>query len=82
MYHTAYLIVICNKADNSIVNACIWSSPEWQQSRCLPEHHTYVAYALSAESFADGIERITEVVKDERSRYHYLLPYLNLDGFE
>ena len=72
----AYLIaIVCDKS-HRLTSARIWSSPEWQQSRQIPDCHTYVAYSVMARTFQDGTDRIKEVVADSRSRYHYLSGFL------
>jgi len=75
---SAYLIVICDTKTHAILRAEIWSSPEWQQSRVLPNCRTYVAYELKAPSFQIGIDRIIEMVLEPTNRYHYLEDYLRL----
>lgn len=71
----AYLIVVCDRETHQILGVYIWSSPEWEQSRQLPQI-TYVAYQLTSHtSFQDGINRIEQVMQEPNSRYGYLLPH-------
>lgn len=75
--HSAYLIVICDRETNAVMGAQIWSSPEWEQSRCLP-CPTYVAYQVGGcKSFHEAREHLVKVISDPRSRYHWLLDYLD-----
>lgn len=75
--YKAYLVVSCYRMTNAIDSAAVWSSPEWEQSRQLPNMRVFVAYAvLSYESYADARRRLLEHIGDERSRYHYLVSYL------
>lgn len=71
-----YLVVICDKDTNAVLGARIWSSPEWEASRHL-EHRTYVAYMQYANTFQDAIDNIIESISDPRSRYHWLLAYMD-----
>lgn len=68
---SAYLIVICDPHTHAIANATIWSSPEWEQSRCLAEY-AYVAYAVSGDTYEHAKDCLLEAISDERSRYHHL----------
>ena len=73
----AFLIVACDLETNAIVGADIWSSPEWEQSRQLPNVRTYVAYQVrGCDSFATGIDRIRQDIANPQHRYHYLEKYL------
>lgn len=75
--YSAYLIVICDHETNAIINAAIWSSPEWEQSRCLPQR-TYVAYMVSGfQSYSEARRHLIAAIRDIRSRYHWLLQYLD-----
>lgn len=76
MNYKAYLIVICDKTTNAVIEAAIWSSPEWQQSRCL-EHRTYVAFASGGEDFPTATGNILRYIERPESRYHWLLEHLN-----
>jgi hypothetical protein len=78
MNYSAYLIVVCNQDTNAIEDVCIWSSPEWEQSRCLPDKYTYVAYAMRGKSYQDAHDHIVTVVRDvpRCSRLHRLWPLL------
>lgn len=76
MNYKAYLIVICDNVTNAILSATIWSSPEWEQSRCL-DQRTYVAYATSGSDYADAKDGIVRAMEHPRSRYHWLLAYLD-----
>lgn len=75
---TAYLIVICNTATNVVEQVTIWSSPEWEQSRCLPQP-TYVAYEVTADDFPDARKKLLQAIQEPKSRYHWLLAYLPLN---
>lgn len=68
---SAYLIVICDKETNAILGTEIWSSPEWEQSRCL-DMPTYVAYEVKHDTYAKARERMLEIIADPRCRYHNL----------
>ena len=70
--NTAYLIAICDDKTNALKDVEVWSSPEWQQSRCIPNCRTYVAYTVSATTFSEAKRLLLQSIKDERSRYHYL----------
>lgn len=74
--HYAYLIVLCNKETNAIEHVSIWSSPEWEQSRCLRGVHTYVAFRVGGSSFDRASKTLIEAIKEPLSRYYYLLPYI------
>jgi hypothetical protein len=76
MHYKAYLIVICDNVTNAILSATIWSSPEWEQSRCL-DQRTYVAYATSGPSYAEAKEGIVRAMEHPQSRYHWLLNHLD-----
>lgn len=72
--YTAYLIIICDLETNAILDCQIWSSPEWEQSRRLPQP-TYIAYqAHSYVSFQDANNHLLEWIKDN-PRYNRLLKY-------
>lgn len=75
MIYKAYLIVICDKTTNKVLGAAIWSSPEWEQSRQL-DTPTYVALATTGTSFANATESLMQTIESTRSRYHWLLKYL------
>ena len=76
MSNTAYLIVICDRETNKILKAEIWSSPEWEQSRCL-DQPTYVAFSVRSSSFSQAIKMLLWFISHERSRYYPLVKYLN-----
>ena len=76
MKYKAYLIVICDNVTNAIISATIWSSPEWEQSRCL-DHRTYVAYATGGTSYAESKEALLKSMEHPKSRYHWLMQYLD-----
>lgn len=76
MNKTAYLIVICGKASNVVLNVEIWSSPEWEASM-LMESPTFVAFQLTATSFQEAIDLMIRQISNPRSRYHWL--YLKMD---
>lgn len=78
MNYKAYLIVVCDSVTNAVLGAEIWSSPEWEQSRCL-EQRTYIAYAVGGFSFHEARIGLLEAISDPRSRYHWLLPHLPQD---
>lgn len=78
--NSAYLIVICDNKTNAIERVEIWSSPEWQQSRCLPDKNVYIAYAVESESFDKGIHDLLQAISWERSRYHHL--YKLIDSYD
>lgn len=68
----AYLIVICDNVTNAVLSAAIWSSPEWEQSRCL-DQRTYVAYVVSGSSFSEASRELIKSIQNPKSRYHWLL---------
>lgn len=68
---SAYLIVICDTETNAILRVEIWSSPEWEQSRCL-DTPTYVAYEVRHETYAKAKERMLEIIAEPSCRYHKL----------
>lgn len=68
----AYLIVVCNEVTNAIEEVLIWSSPEWEQSRVLPNVRVYIAYCVSAESFQEAKDALLDTIKNPSNRYHYL----------
>lgn len=78
MNYQAYLIVVCNQQTNAIEDVCIWSSPEWEQSRCLPDKYTYVVYAVHGESFSEAKSEMIRIVRDVVlcNRLHRLWPML------
>lgn len=73
-YHVyrAYLIVICDQNTNAIEGVTIWSSPEWEQSCCLPGKNVFIAYAMEGESYAQAKDDLMRAIAFKRSRYHYL----------
>lgn len=73
--HKAYLIVICNKETNAVESAAVWSSPEWEQSRCLPQP-TFVAYEVSGDSFAEAETNLLRAISVPKQRYGWLIKYL------
>lgn len=75
--HYVYLIVICDPVTNAIRCAEIWSSPEWEQSRYLPDCHVFVAYRIGAGSFHEAKDKLEEDISNEKHRYHYLFDFLN-----
>lgn len=74
----AYLIVICDSETNAVQGAAIWSSPEWEQSRCL-NPRTYVAYAVGGADYTDAREKLLQAIAYPQSRYHWLLQHLKED---
>lgn len=70
----AYLIVICDRTTNAILDVDIWSTPEWESSRQL-EVPTYVAYQVTANTFQEGINAIRTEMAIPGGRYHYLQKY-------
>ena len=73
----AYLIVICERNGDKIeiCGAEIWSSPEWEQSRCL-DKTTFVAYKVAGRTFQEAIDIMLRTIKEPKSRYHWLFEYL------
>ena len=70
--NAAYLIVICDRVDNHILEVCIWSSPEWMQSQLLP-HPTYVAYMVSSSiAYAAAGKLLLDTISHPYSRYRWL----------
>lgn len=67
----AFLVIICNETTNAIEHVVIWSSPEWEQSRCLHKP-TYVAYATEDRDFEAAITEMLKGISDPRSRYYPL----------
>lgn len=61
---SAYLVVMCGLESNAILGTAIWSSPEWQQSRCRTDVFCYVALEACGNSFEQAAERlIAEALK-------------------
>ena len=73
--YSAYLIVVCDIETNAVTEVTIWSSPEWQQSRCL-HNPTYVAYETKGASFHEATVALVKAISDPRSRYHWLFQRL------
>lgn len=48
-----------------------------EQSRCLPDRVTYVAYIVTGDSYGEASKLLLEILQDPRVRYHYLLKHLN-----
>lgn len=78
MIYKAYLIVICAIDDNRVLEAVVWSSPEWEQSRFMSEVRTYVAYATSAGSYAEAARHLLKLIADPvmGKRYHWLYQHV------
>jgi hypothetical protein len=84
--HTAYLIAICDYETNNIVGADIWSSPEYEQPRCLSKVMTYIVFSMKGESFQKAKDQMIkhlissfEVTGNDRYyRFLKLIPNLNL----
>jgi len=68
---SAYLIIICDPSTNAINHVTIWSSPEWEQSRCLDDH-TYVAYQVKSETYAQARDNLLQEIKQNDHRYNHL----------
>lgn len=75
--HTAYLIVICHPVTNVVLGAEIWSKPEWEQGRCLPER-TYVAWKCVDESYSKAKDNLTKQLEDSSCRYAWLRSWLDV----
>lgn len=74
----AYLIAIFDK-DQRLNHADIWSSPEWEQSRCLPDKWVFVAYQVQGKDFAEARKVLLETISKPECRYNYLWHYLPWD---
>lgn len=79
----AYLVVICDEKTNAVINAEVWSSPEWRQSMCLPER-VYILYFVEVNStqarcgFQEARDYLMEIIQNpQMTRYHWVIPYLN-----
>ena len=72
----AYLIVICDKETNAIVDVEIWSSPEWEQSRQLP-NPTYVAFVAHGDSFHEARKSLVQQIRHPSCRYNWLSKYFD-----
>jgi hypothetical protein len=81
MKSPAYLIVICNEETNQIEEVSIWSSPEWEQSRCIVGKNVYVAYKVNSETFQSAKDALIKEISKDDSRYNYLYDYLEGDSF-
>lgn len=67
----AYLIVVCDPVTNAPLRADVWSSPEWEQSRCLDER-TFVLYKVSSfKSYSNAKEMLLEDIALPSMRYHW-----------
>jgi hypothetical protein len=73
----AYLIVICDPETNAIRRVEIWSSPEWEQSMCLTDAVTYVAFELTADSYDEARKQLVELLHMPVFRYHWLEKFFN-----
>lgn len=73
--YTAYLVVICDKETNAVKSAVIWSSPEWEQSICLP-YPTFVAYEVNGKDYQTARNNLVKGINQPRSRYNWLVKYL------
>lgn len=74
----AYLIVICEPETNRVLGAEIWSSPEWEQSRCM-DKVTYVLYHVEVPShkYVDARSALLRTICNPLvKRYHWVLKYL------
>lgn len=54
----AYLVVICALESHAIIGSVIWSSPEWEQSRCRTDAYCYVALSSWGDSFEEAAKRL------------------------
>jgi len=73
----AYLVVLCNIETNAIESVDIWSSPEWEQSICLP-CAVYLSYITQQyDSFELARKSIVRQLHEPRWRYHRLLKYFS-----
>ena len=74
--HSAYLIVVCDVKTNAVKSARIWSSPEWEQSICIPDR-TFVAYEVKDVDYQSARDALVVTISQPRSRYHWLLKHLD-----
>lgn len=79
MLKSAYLIVICNQETNAIEESAIWSSPEWEQSLCLPNKNVFVAYHAEGETFASAKKVMLQLLEIPNFRYSYLKKYFPIE---
>ena len=73
----AYLIVVTDRHTNAIVSALAWSSPEWEQSLCLPYFRTSVCWVVQGDSYSKAVEILKEEIAKPGNRYHYLHEYMD-----
>lgn len=67
----AYLIVICDPKTNAIKEVEIWSSPEWEQSKCLNDW-AYVAYSVRDVTYQLARDGLVASISRPTSRYYPL----------
>lgn len=75
--HSAYLIAICHPVTNVLLGAEIWSSPEWTQSRVLPER-TFVAFRTYGNSYQAAKDSMLRQLDEPNFRYAWLKPWLDV----
>jgi hypothetical protein len=73
--HQAYLVVICDPETNRVLAADTWSSPEWGQSRQLPQR-VYILYQRGGRSYHEAQQSLLEEVARPDSRYHWVQQHL------
>lgn len=71
---TAHLVIICNPETNAPICAEIWSSPEWKQSRTLPQR-VFVLFEVEGENFQKAHDRMMEYLPNY-PRYAWAIPLL------
>lgn len=80
----AFLVVICDEKTNAPINAEVWSSPEWQQSMCLPER-VFILFQIDwlnrkDNTFQHARDELKRQIESRYfTRYHWVIPYLNKD---
>lgn len=65
----AYLILIQDQ--QGVKSTDIWSSPEWEQSRCLKDQVTSVLFMWRSENFAKAQEELLAQISQPSSRYFW-----------
>ncbi len=57
----------------------LWSSPEWEQSRCLKDHEVSVLFMTNGKDFDEASNMMQHVIGQEGSRYAWAAKILKLD---
>jgi hypothetical protein len=81
----AYLVVLCHPDTNIMIRADVWSSPEWDQSRCL-EERVFVLLIWEGETYQDAKLKMLRLINDQAdvpyARYNYVKRLMDPRLFE